>query len=148
MNRILIAAAVAVCTVCAAAGDDEPAGAPDADVRRPEALGRNVRLDFRLVPEEPDDRPTFVVTAVPGYRTRTRFENDMHEIVLAVSGGVELLSKDRILVSVDAEMAFHSEQADAEFHVSSGVLVTPGQDREVASMGERVLVIRASYPDE
>ena len=111
-----------------------------------EVFDRNIRLDFRLVPEEEDDKPTFVVTAIPRYRTMGRYANADGEGMLEISGEVDIREDNQILVVLEAEMEFRSGEKETGWHVSTGVLLKPGEEFEVARMGEKTLVVRASYP--
>lgn len=112
-----------------------------------EVLDRNVRLDFKLVPEEEDDDPFFIVTAISGFQTRARFEGGEQRGERYVGGRVDFVEEDRLLVILEVEMGIAGEEGEAEFNVTCGVLLTPGEEREVASIGEKTLVVRASFAD-
>ena len=66
-----------------------------------EILERNIRIEFKLLPLEDNDRGVYVITASPSYAT----------------------------------------------HVESSARLIAAQAFEAASMGEKTLVIRASYAD-
>ncbi len=113
-----------------------------------EVFDRNVRLDFKIVPLEGNDRGMFVVTAVPEYETGVSFRGKGHEVKAEIEGEIALRDDGRIFVFYDAHMAWEGNGGQANFHASSGVLLRPGRELEVSRFGEKTLVIKASYADE
>ncbi len=148
MKKVFIAIAVVMLTIGVARASEQPVETAQGKDNDVEVLDRNIRLDFRLVPEEENDKPAFIVTAVSTYETSARFKNEDKRVMLSVSGGVEKWEGNKILVLLNVELAFSGDEQEAEFYVSSGVLLEPGEECEVARMGERTLVVRASYPDK
>ena len=70
-------------------------------------LGKNVRLDFRMVPDEPDDEPLFLITAVSKFRAHASFENDEGEFSFRVGGQIDVTEEGLLLVVYEAEMSMH-----------------------------------------
>lgn len=118
------------------------------DDREFEIFDRNVRLDFKIVPLEGNDRGMFVITAVPEYETRVSFKREGQEVEVEIEGEIGLRDDGKILVFYNAHMAWEGNDSQANFHASSGVLLKPGRELEVSRFGEKTLVIRASYVDE
>ncbi len=113
-----------------------------------ETFGRNVRLDFKIIPLEGNDRGMFVITAVPEYRTSVAFSGEGHEAEVEIEGEIDLRDDGRIFVFYDAELTWEGNDGRAHFQASSGVLLHPGKALEVSRFGEKTLVIKASYIDE
>ena len=113
-----------------------------------ENLERNVRLDFKAVPLEGDDRGVFVVTAARWYVTATRYEGNGFQIAFKVSGHIQIMDDGRMFLTCEGHMEFVGADEQAEFNVESSALLAPGEDFELASMGEKTLVVRASYVAE
>ncbi len=113
-----------------------------------EAFDRNVRLDFKIIPLEGNDRGMFVITAVPEYETSVFFKGEGHAVEVEIEGEIGLRDDGRIFVFYDANMAWEGNNAQANFHASSGVLLRPGRELEVSRFGEKTLVMKASYVDE
>lgn len=114
---------------------------------RIEVLERNIRLDFQRIPLEGNDLGVFIVTASPWFKTTTRFSGESGAGEFNVSGKLELRDDGRIFVVFEADMAFQGNGQAADFHVRSTVLLQPGQELGVSRMGDKTLVIRASYVD-
>jgi hypothetical protein len=120
----------------------------DADVS-PEhrvELGRNVRLDFEIVPEDRPEDGLFVVAAVGAFELSTSFENEGAGAVVWLAGELEL-REARILVTLNAEVIHRGEGGTLEVSTSCAALVKPGQVYEVAKVGEKTLTLRATYLD-
>ena len=118
------------------------------DEREFEVFDRNVRLDFKIVPLEGNDRGMFVITAVPEYETGVSFRGEGHEVEVEIEGEIDLRDDGRIFVFYDAHMAWEGNNSQANFRASSGVLLRSGRELEVTRFGEKTLVIMASYVDE
>jgi len=109
-------------------------------------LKKNVRLDFKRVPLEEEDQGTFIITASPAFNTLTRFRGDFGEAEFEVSGKLKLLDDGRILLAYEAYTSFDGhEEEGAEFHVASTVILQSNKELQVARMGDKILVIRASF---
>ena len=112
-----------------------------------EFLGKNIRLDFRRMPHDEKDQGVFIVTASPSFKTITSINGGNGEVEFQVSGRVELRDGGGILVTYEASMAFNGNGQGAKFRAASSVLLQPGQELGVSRMGDKTLVIRASYVD-
>ncbi len=111
-------------------------------------LGKNVRLDFRMVPDEPDDEPLFLITAVSKFRAHASFENDEGEFSFRVGGQIDVTEEGLLLVVYEAEMSMHGMAGGGETHAGSGVLLKPGKELGVARIGDKTLMIKATYIEE
>jgi hypothetical protein len=110
-----------------------------------EFLGRNVRLDFRMVPEEPDDEPLFIITAVSEFEAGASFENDGGSFSFHIDGQIEVAEDGLLLVVYEAELNMDSMEGGGKTRARSGVLLKPGQELGVARIGDKTLMIKASY---
>ena len=122
--------------------------APKDGAVKPTMLDRNVRLDFELVPADADDQNVFVVTALSRFKIGVEFKGPGGAIEFETSGEILLRDDGRISVVHNTRVTFEGEQERGHFHVSSGILLRPGESLEVSRMGEKTLVIRASYVEE
>ena len=113
-------------------------------------LGKNVRLEFAMVPEDGDDEPAFVVTAVSRFGTRISYKGDTERFELSANGKVGIKEDGKILVLMDVDMEYENENSgdEAEFSATCSALLTAGQPKKVASMGEKLLMVTATYPDD
>ena len=147
MKKALVVLAAVLLVLAVGRSDEEVVETVEGREQEIEVLDRNVRLDFKLVPEEEDDDPFFIVTAIAGFEMSARFEGEEGRAEFSIGGSVDFVEEDRLLVILEAELAFAGEEGEAEFGVVCGVLLVPGEEREVASMGDRTLVVRASFAD-
>ncbi len=155
MRRILVVVVGLLMVVSLVIAQEEPGEDfeeeeefEDEDEGEPEVFDRNVRLDFKIIPLEGNDRGMFVITAVPEYETSVFFKGEGHAVEVEIEGEIELCDDGRILVFYDAHLAWEGNDGQANFHASSGVLLKPGRELEVSRFGEKTLVIKASYVDE
>jgi hypothetical protein len=111
-------------------------------------LGKNVRLDFKAVPLEEGDKGVYVITATPNYNTGVNIRGEDGSLAFSVSGSVQLLDKDIILVRYAARTVVSDENGEAEYEVASGVMLEPGQEIAVSGMGGKTFVIRASFVEQ
>lgn len=137
--------AVMVLAVGVEGADPETPTQVEGREEKAQVLERNIRLDFKMVPLEEDDRGVFLVTASSWYQTSTRFEGEGLQIEFEVSGHVRVVDGGRFFVTYEGHVEFSGEEQEAVFHVDSSALLRPGQELEVASMGEKTLVVCASY---
>ncbi len=112
-----------------------------------EMLDRNVRLEFQLLPPDEDDHEAFIVTASPWYATHTEFRGEGMELEFHANGIVQIIDDNEFFVTYEVGVLYQGEEGDAKFHVDSSVRLVEGQAFEVATMGDKTLVIRATYAD-
>lgn len=151
MRRILVLAAGLLMVVSVAMGQEEPfedIEDEEEEIEEIETFDRNVRLDFKMVPLEANDKGSFVVTAVPEYETAVSFKGEEGAMEFQVEGEIDLRDDGRIFVFYDAHLVWEGGEGEAEFHASSGVLLRSGRELEASRFGEKTLVIKASYIDE
>jgi hypothetical protein len=110
-------------------------------------LDRNIRLEFKLLPLEEHDRGVYVITASPWYATRVEFSGEEMEVAFAATGRIETIADDEFFLSYEVSVRFAGDEEEAEFHVESSARLKVGQAVDAASMGEKTLVIRATYAD-
>ena len=117
----------------------------DSGTEKVEQLERNVRLEFKLVPLDEGDQASYVLAASPNFRTLTRYQNEEFEVLFEVSGRIDLVDDDRIFLAYEAHVEFDGDDEEAEMIVSSSVLLKPGKATAAARMGEKTLMVTASY---
>ena len=113
-----------------------------------EQLERNVRLEFKLVPLDEGDQGVVVVVASPDFRTLTRYHNDEYEVLFVASGRLDLVDDEHIFLAYEAHVEFEGDGEEAEFVVTSSILLTPGKSTPAARMGDKTLMITAVYADD
>ena len=108
-------------------------------------LDRNIKLVFQAIPLDPGDTELFIITASPHYEVDVRLEGDDGELFFGVSGEIELTDDGKIFVTYEAHMALSGDDGKAEFNSGGGAILKPGKPFGVAKIGEKTLVITASY---
>ncbi len=147
MKSLLLCVGILVLAIGGAAAEPGASAEVEGQEEEIEILARNIRLDFKMVPLEADDKGVFLVTASSWYQTSVRFEREGTEIEFGVSGHVRIVEDDRLFITYEGHVEFSGQEEKAEFHVDSSALLQPGEECQVASMGDKTLVIRASYVD-
>ena len=149
MKKLLLCAGMAALIAHGAIAQDAPPPAAPAKPPVPEAplLGRNVKLDFRLLPLGDNDHGTYVVIASPAFGTSVRYKRPESTIELQTSGNARIMDDGRVFLTYQMHLVFEGDAAEATYGVSSSVLLKPGQEQEVANVGEKTLVIRATLLD-
>jgi hypothetical protein len=128
-------------------------GQEDKSIRLPiprpkiERLERNVRLDFAVVPLEEGDQGVFLVTASSRYETGVQFKGKDGRVVFEATGTVKILEDDQVFVTVRAHLFFRGGEGEGNFQIDSSAILKPGKSMEIARMGEKTLVVKASYVD-
>ena len=142
-------ASLAVVSLCLGTlfAQEEQTDDPKGRAAKPVMLDRNVRLDFEMVPADAENQSLFVVTALSRFKVGVEFKGPEGAMEIGASGEIVLRDDGRIFVSHQTVVTFEGEQSRGHFQVSSGVIVRPGEHLEVSRMGEKVLVIRATYVD-
>ena len=100
-----------------------------------------------MLPLEDNDRGVYVITASPSYATHVEFSEEDMRLALHVNGHIEVIDDNAFFVAYKVSVEYEGEEEEAEFHVKSSARLIAGQAFEAASMGEKTLVIRASYAD-
>jgi hypothetical protein len=113
-----------------------------------EILERNVRLEFKTVPLEKGDQGVFIITASPEYEIGIRLEGDDGEFSFEASGEIELLDDGRIFVFYEAHTAMRGDDGELEFKTRAGVILKPGKQLGVSKIGNKTLMITATYVAE
>lgn len=147
MKRTIVLGLVSLLVAAFAMGQGAPGEEEEDEGKEIEMLGRNLRVDFKLVPLEGDDKGTFIVTAVSEYETSVSLEGDEGRMEFEVSGEVEIHDDGRIFVLYDVSIAFKGGEGKAKFYASSGVLLEPDKALELVRLGDKTLVLRVSYVD-
>lgn len=149
MTKLLLCAGLAALIAHGAVAQDAPPQQPPAPPPAPQApfLQRNVKLDFKLLPLGENDHGTYVVTASPAFATNVRYKRPESTIELQTSGNIQLLDDGRVFVTYQMHLVFEGDAAEATYGVSSSVVLKSGQEQEVANIGEKTLVIRATLLD-
>ena len=112
-----------------------------------EVLHRNVRLEFKVLPLEEGDRGAYVVTATPWYTTHAKFIGEKIHLDFHAGGHVRIMDDNEFFVTFEVEVGYEVPGTTAEFHVDSSARLVAGQALEVASMGDKTLVISAAYAE-
>lgn len=147
VNRLFICVGVFILGAGLAIAEQELGAEVDDQQEHVESFGKNIRLDFMMVPLENDDKGVYIVTASPYYETSVQFEGDEGRVAFGVSGEVAIRDDGRIFVVYEATMQFKGHEGEGEFNASSSVILKLGQKVGVARMGDKTLTIRASYVD-
>jgi len=108
-------------------------------------LGRNVRLDFQALPRDEGDNGIYLITATSDYVTSIQLEGDDNDITFKVSGQVQILDDGKIYVGFEAYTQLTGDEGKAEFYTKSGVILESGQALGVSRIGEKTLMITATY---
>jgi hypothetical protein len=113
-----------------------------------EQFDRNVRLDFKMVPSDEKDRGAFIIAASPEFEMNVLYRSKQGSIGFNVSGEVLPREDGRIFVRYEAAVAMKGDEGEAEYVAYSSVLLVPGKKLQASRMGDKTLVITASYLDE
>lgn len=147
MKRLWLCLGIIICAIAVAVVAADTSEEIEGQKEATKVLGKNIRLDFKAVPLEEGDKGIYIITASPEYETGIRLKGDNGKIVFEVSGKVNLLDDGSIFVRYDAHTILKDKKGEAEFSVSSGVILKPGQELGVSRMGDKTLMIRASFVD-
>lgn len=146
-HALVLLAAIALCAG-ALLGQEAQSDAPKAGAEKPAMLDKNVRLDFEMVPADAADQSMFVVTALSRFKVSVEFKGPAGGMEFEARGDIVLRDDGRIAVVCETTVTFEGDQSRGHCHVSCGVILRSGEHLEVSRMGDKVLVIRASYVDQ
>ena len=145
MKKLWLCLGILVCGLPVAAAEaDHPAKVQE-QKKELRILEKNIRLEFKAVPLGEGDKGTYIITAFPDYQTGIRLQGEDGTIDFAVSGQVKVLEDGRIFVRYDARTLVTNKKGSANFIARSGVVLRPGEELGVSRMGDKTLMIRASY---
>ena len=151
MNRLLLCACMAgVFAVGTGLADEEACEEEwheERDEERREVFDCNIRIDFKVVPQKEDDEGVYLITATPWYLTFVEYEGDETEINFGVEGRVEPMGENRFFISCEVYLEYAGEEERAEFNVETSALVIAGRETELASLGEKRLVVCVEYAE-
>jgi hypothetical protein len=148
MKRLWLFVSIVICAIAVSAAEAYTIAEVKERKGELNVLERNIRLDFKAVPLEKGDKGTYIITASSEYEISIRLEGEDGKIYFHVSGEVKPLKDERIFVLYTAHTILNDKNGEAEFIVSSGVILKPGQEIGVSKIGDKTLMIRASYVDE
>lgn len=144
----------AICAVLVAAPIDAQdkkmppsAPRPTADATVEEPLPRAVKIAFRFEPVEPTDKPLWVVVATPRYTVEVNYETKEIEAQIRVDGKVRVVDGGQLLVSYNAQVRFSNADGGAFFSSEGSARLTPGKEKMLTTVGERGLMVLATYDD-
>ena len=118
------------------------------DIEDVEQFDRNIKIDFKMAPAEDHNQGTFVVTATPAFATSTFYKGAEGSIDFEVSGQVLPRDDGRLFLRYEATATAQGGHGEAEFYVYAGVLLKPGKELKTSRMGDRTLIVSASYLEE
>ena len=150
MKRLWICMGILVCAIVIAVVATDASEEGEHHAKAPEhldRLDRNVRLDFQSVPLEEGDEGMYIVTASPEYETSVRVEGPDGRIAFKVGGQVRLLDDGGIFLRYETHAHLAGKGQEVEGHVRSSVILKGGQELPVSRVGDKTLMIRASYVD-
>ncbi|UCD51336.1 MAG: hypothetical protein JSW27_01630 [Phycisphaerales bacterium] len=149
MRKVVILIAVVVLLALGVAvGPGRSEEAHQREGRGIEVLDRNIRLTFEMVDEEGrGHEPVSIVTAVPKYKLKARFEWADQHVAVSIVGAAGPRNDGHILALLEAEILFADDEEEVELAVECGVLLEPGQAEEIARWGKRALVVHAEHAD-
>lgn len=113
---------------------------------KPEPLARNVRIDFKTIPLADDDKGVFIITGSNQYETRTEFKGDGTRVRFGSFGTLRIQDTGRLFLTYHTHLQLEGPEGKASFYVEGGILLIPGKETELARMGDKILVVTASYP--
>jgi len=93
MKRVFVAMAAVLVILAVGRSDEEVVETAEGREGEIEVLDRNVRLDFKLVPEGEDDHPIFIVTAIAGFETSARFEGGEGRAEFSIGGSIDFVEE-------------------------------------------------------
>jgi len=108
---------------------------------------KNIRLDFQAIPLDKDDKGTFIVTATSHFQLSVRLAGEGYSLIFNVSGNIMPLEDDKIFVIYEVHTIVEGKDGEAMFHLESGVLVKLGKDIALGTLGDKTLMLKASYLD-
>ena len=114
---------------------------------RPEIkmLARNIRIDFKTVPADGDDKALYIVTGASHYETSIGVGNEEGGMEYSVEGTVEILDKQELFITYEFAVAAGGEDEAFEYYAASGVRLKAGEQIAVTSIDDKALVISASF---
>lgn len=111
-------------------------------------LDRNIRLTFALLDAEGNsDEPMSIVTAVPKYKLMALFERAQEDAVVSITGAAGPRNDGHILALLEVEIVSSDDESKTELAVECGLLLESGKRHDVATWGDRTLVVEAEYAD-
>jgi hypothetical protein len=147
MRAAWLCVGVLVCAVVVATAQAHDSVKVEERTKTPASLGRNVRLDFKAVPLEEGDEGLYIITASSEFGTSVELEGEEGQLAFEVSGEIALLDDGRLFIRYEARVLIEGEEGEGAFSVRSSVILKPGQDLGVSRIGDKTLMIRASYVD-
>jgi hypothetical protein len=148
MKKLWLLIGIVICVFALTGVAEEHHEHDDDHGEEREVFDRNIRLDFRSVPQDEGDPGIFILTATPEFVTHVRAEGDGGEIVFEVFGEIELMDDGKFFVQFECHTFMHHKEGEAEFNVETGVILTPGKEVGVSRLGDKTLMIKASYEDD
>lgn len=163
MRLRAIATAIALAAACwsaaaAHAADNGGAKPPEkkADKKRakkadrgkaPKRLGRTVKIDFDLVPEEDDAKPLSVLCATRKYAMEAEVKGRDGGFQWLIEGEV-IPTQDnrRILLTFSARLAYENADWKSKVRAVGSAVVKIGEKATIAELGDKSLVVLIS-PD-
>jgi len=109
------------------------------------ALDRNIRLEFKIVPLEPENRGLWIVVASSVYRASAHFTQENSEIEFSVNGQIMPQDNGKILLGYECSMSLKGQGSGAQIKLGSSALLVPGVELPVGSVGDKTLVVKASF---
>ena len=116
-----------------------------------EFLGKTIKLEFMLLPQE-DDEPSFtVVTAIHEYAIHEEVREGESEHSVELTGQLRVLDDDgkQILLTCEATLHDVDEKEDAEtaFHAYASTVLIFHRAKTLARLGDKTLAVRATIED-
>jgi hypothetical protein len=109
---------------------------------------KNIRLDFQAVPLDKDNKGMFIVTATSHFQSSVRLAGDGSSVIFNVSGDViPLADSNKIFVSYEVHTIVEGKDGEAMFRLESGVLLSIGKEIALGTLGDKTLMLKASYVD-
>lgn len=152
---LIVVAAVATIPLVAAGADKKAADAPrdgeDAGRDGPDTikpLGRTVRIQFKLVPDENPEQPLSILCATQNYGVRAKMEGNEGGFEFSVTGRLVPVTDDagKLLMTFEVSLAMSGEGNSFIVNVQGSAVVTVGAAITLAELGERSLRVDISDP--
>lgn len=141
MKKCWLILGIVVCSGALSAFAGEGEG-EDVEFDEVAVFEHNIRLDFNTIPQTESAEGLFIVTSTPEFESNTVLDGEDSEVNFTVHGRIDEMEDERIFVQFGVHLYVGGADGSAEFDVDSGVLLKPGQELEVAQLGDRVLVVK------
>ncbi|MHC4871951.1 MAG: hypothetical protein ACYTFY_08905 [Planctomycetota bacterium] len=109
-------------------------------------LGRTIRLQFKLVPEEDEESNHWVLVSTKDYSYSLDYSNAEFDFGIKTKGRIAILEDNRILIAFKTVMDYKKDAEGSSMKAEGSVVVEIGKSKSVAQLGDKTLVITVTDP--